>query len=197
MWIKRVRDTLVVLLFVAGQSVASSETDKASDRAAALSKVSASEMIIYPAKNPKSPKAFVTIFTDMDCTYCKKLHHEIPKANELGIEVRYMAYPRHGKGSETYDKMVTVWCSSDPKERKNLMEESMNGKAITIKTCDHKVDDHRNLGRQFELSGTPTIVFENGVVWSGYMPADELARKAIKHKATGTGGASKDARSSR
>lgn len=167
--------------------------DDPSARVAALSKVDVKEMIIYPAKNAKAPKAFITVFTDMDCTYCRKFHAEIAKANDLGIEIRYMAYPRHGTGSETYDKMVTVWCSANPKERKDLMERAMQGEKITLKTCDHKVDDHRSLGRQLGISGTPTIVFEDGTVWSGYMPANQLAKEAIKHKS----GDGKDARSSR
>jgi len=186
------------LLFAVGQTMAATSSDEAAKSAArvtALSKVDSKEMIIYPAANGK-PKAYVMVFTDMDCTYCRKLHHEIPKANDLGIEVRYIAYPRHGEDSDTYKKMVTVWCSTKPNERKDLMERAMEGEELTIKTCEHRIDDHRTLGRQLGLSGTPTIVFADGTVWGGYLPAEKLAREAIKHGAK-ISGDSKNARSSR
>lgn len=191
-----------VFFFTVGQSIAaesifSSESEKAAARVVALSKINIGDVIAYPAKNLKVPKAVVTIFTDMDCTYCRKLHHEIPKVTELGIEVRYVAYPRHGKGSDTYNKMVTVWCSVNPNERKKMMEQAMEGEALAPKTCEHRVDDHRLLGRQLGLSGTPTLVFADGTVWSGYVPAERLAREAIKHGSRASGGDSKNAYSTR
>lgn len=175
-----------VLLLVVGQAMAadnvsSSESEQAAGRLKTLSKINLDDIIIYPAKNPKAPKAVVTIFTDIDCTYCRKLHDEISKVNDLGIEVHYVGYPRHGKGSKTYTKMVTVWCSTNPKDRKDMMEKAMHGEELPSKTCDHKVDDHRLLGRQLGLSGTPTIIFADGTVWSGYLPAERLVREAMKH----------------
>lgn len=173
------------------------EADDGGARIAALSKIDPSEMIVYQAKNPKAPKAVITVFTDMNCTYCHKFHQEIPKINEAGIEVRYMAYPRRGKGSDSYDKMVTVWCTDNPKDRKKVLEQLMNGENVPAKSCNHSIDDHRNLGRQLGLSGTPTIVFEDGMVWAGYLPADRLVKEAMKHKAKATLRDSKDAHSGR
>lgn len=177
-----IRSTLILLFLIGGPSGALADEANAS-AVAALSKLNPEEMIVYQAKNTKTPKAYVTVFTDMNCTYCHKFHQEIPKINEAGIEIRFLAYPRRGPGSETYNKMVTVWCTSNPKERKKVFEQMMDGQDIPAKTCDHKIDDHRSLGRQLEISGTPTIVFEDGYVWGGYLSADRLVKEAIKHKA--------------
>jgi thiol:disulfide interchange protein DsbC len=196
MFKKCIKYTLVVaLLFAFGPAMADSEEQKAAARVKALSKIDAKEMIVYPASNGQ-PKAHVTVFTDMDCSYCRKQHQEIAKANALGIEVRCLSYPRRGEGSDSYKKMVTVWCAPTPEERKKLMESAMEGNELTIKTCDHPINDHRNLGRQLGVSGTPTLVFADGTVWGGYLPAEKLAREAIKHKSK-SGEESNNARSSR
>ncbi len=198
---KSVKYTLIAaLLFGFGQAMAESpasgsEDPKAAARVKALSKVDAKERIVYPASNGQ-PKASVTVFTDMDCSYCRKQHQEIAKANDLGIEVRILSYPRRGEGSDSYNKMVTVWCAKTTEERKKLMEAAMDGNEIELKTCDHRINDHRTLGRQLGISGTPTLVFEDGVVWGGYLPAEKLAREAIKHKSKSLGD-SKHARASR
>lgn len=200
MFIKHVSYTLLILSFLAGQSAVAanpSSSANASDaRVAALSKLNPKEMIVYQANHLKTPKAVVTVFTDMNCTYCHKLHQEIPKINDLGIEVRILSYPRHGAGSDSYNKMVTVWCASNASERKKALEKAMNGEDLPSKTCNHSVDDHRELGRQLGIVGTPTLIFEDGTMWSGYMPADRLAKEATKHKAKHTGDG-KDAHSSR
>lgn len=201
MFKQSVQYTLIVaLLFGCGQAMAESpasgsEDPKSLARVKALSKVDTKEMIVYPASNG-TPKAHVTIFTDLDCSYCRKQHQEINKANALGIEVRILSYPRRGEGSDSYNKMVTVWCAPTVEERKKLMETAMDGNEIPIKTCDHRIDDHRNLGRQLGISGTPTLVFADGTVWGGYLPAEKLVREAIKHKSKSLGD-SKHARSSR
>lgn len=201
MFKKSVQYTLITaLLFASGQAMAESpasgsEDPKAPARVKALSKIDTKEMIIYPASNGQ-PKAYVTVFTDMDCSYCRKQHQEVAKANALGIELRFLSYPRRGEGSDSYKKMVTVWCAKTPEERKKLMETAMDGNEIELKTCDHPINDHRILGRQLGISGTPTLVFEDGVVWGGYLPAEKLAREAIKHKSKSLGD-SKHARVSR
>ena len=67
-------------------------------------------MIVF---EPETVKHTVTVFTDVDCAYCARLHRQMADYNELGIEIRYTAFPRAGIGSPTYDKMVSVWCAAD------------------------------------------------------------------------------------
>ena len=134
-----------------------------------------SEMIIY---RPKVVKAIVTVFTDLDCGYCVKLHKEVSKLNNLGIEVRYMAFPRQGIGSPSYTKMESIWCANDPKE---ALTTALHGGSVPEATCHHDIAKQLVLGRQFGVVGTPTLVFADGTVWGGYLSASELAKKAIQH----------------
>ncbi|PLA75595.1 disulfide bond formation protein DsbC [Hydrogenovibrio sp. SC-1] len=138
-------------------------------RKKALSQLDNSEMLIYPAKG-KALRS-ITVFTDIDCPYCQKLHKEIPALNAAGIEVRYLAYPRAGVGSESFHKTVSVWCSKD---QALAMDQAMTGKAISAKQCDNPVASHLALGQVFEVNGTPNIILDSGERIPGYAPAAEL-----------------------
>jgi thiol:disulfide interchange protein DsbC len=165
---------LAVIGFVAvGQCFADEE---AADRMEILKRAQPKQMIVY---RPANVKAVVTIFTDLQCGYCKKLHREIPKLIDLGIELHYMVYPRHGIGSSSYNTMVSIWCSKDPKE---AMTQAMEGEEIKKNICNsHSVADQMLLGRKLGVSGTPTLFFADGTMWGGYLSAEKLAKEAIKH----------------
>lgn len=171
------RHILVFILLLAfGHCYA--EDNSANVRAARLPLVKAlgaEKMIVY---KPKTTKAVVTIFTDMDCSYCRKLHDEVPKLMDLGIEVRYVLYPRRGMGSPSYTKMVSIWCSPD---KGKAMGEGLEGHAIKPATCHNPIVEHMMLGRKLGIAGTPTILFEDGTLGGGYMSAARLARQAIQH----------------
>ena len=70
-------------------------TEAAESRGVAklMEAIPASEMVVFA---PKQPKTHITVFTDTDCGYCQKLHSEVPELNRLGVEVRYLAFPRQG-----------------------------------------------------------------------------------------------------
>lgn len=147
-------------------------------RKAALEKVGNDKMIIFKAKIPRYN---VYVFTDIDCGYCRKLHSEIDQYLAQGISVHYLFFPRAGKGSESYDKAVSVWCSKD---RNAALTEAKNGKTPEVKKCDNPVDEHMQLGADFEARGTPLIVSENGNVFPGYVPATQLAEALASEKIT-------------
>lgn len=117
----------------------------------------------------------VTIFTDIDCPYCRKLHHEMQAYNDAGIAVRYMLYPRAGVGSPAYKKAVDVWCSKDSKA---AMTAAKSDKFVESadKDCANPVQDHMAIGQQLGVSGTPAIVLESGDLIPGYRPAAMLAQ---------------------
>ena len=144
------------------------ERAKAKAVKSALSKVPESNMIIYPAKG--QAKHFITVFTDIDCPYCHRLHKEVPKLNTAGITVRYLSYPRAGIGSRSYDKAVSVWCAKD---RAEAMNQAMQGK-ITPRTCQNTVANQFELAQAFQVNGTPTIILESGQIIPGYIPAQKL-----------------------
>lgn len=117
-------------------------------------------------------RAAVRVFTDSDCGYCRRLHSNMPDYHALGIEVRYLAYPRAGVGSPTYDSMVSAWCADDPLAAMTALK---RGEEIPQKKCVNPVAEHYALGQQAGISGTPTIILPDGGVVPGLVEADELA----------------------
>ena len=136
-----------------------------------MAAVKTSDMVIFPAGG--EPKAVINVFTDVDCGYCRKLHQEVPRLNELGVEVRYLAYPRAGIGSRAYQKIVSAWCSKD---RNGAITALKAGEEIPDSDCTNPVADQYALGHEVGVSGTPAIVLEDGRLLPGYMPADQLAQ---------------------
>lgn len=135
-----------------------------------LAKLDANSMISYKPKNGQ-PTRTLTVFTDIDCPYCEKLHNEIPKLNEAGIEVRYMAYPRAGFGSSSYQKTVNVWCADD---QKKAMDMAKARKTVAKNTCTNPVLEHMETAKKFEVTGTPTIIMDDGEILPGFVPAAKL-----------------------
>ena len=126
-------------------------------------------MIIY---EPKKIKHTITIFTDIDCGYCRKFHQQIGDYLDLGIRVRYLSFPRTGPDTESWEKAQSVWCS---KNRQDSLDLAKQGKNIDSVFCfDSPVEKHYNLGSVFNISGTPTIVTEKGKVIVGYLPPESL-----------------------
>ena len=138
-----------------------------------MDQVALADMVIFPAKGER--RAVVNIFTDVDCGYCRKLHNEIDQYAELGIEVRYLAYPREGLESDTASTMRSVWCSSDPN---TAMTRAKNSQRIAQRECPtDPVDEQFALGQQLGVSGTPSIITDAGEMFPGYIPAPQLAKR--------------------
>jgi len=132
-----------------------------------------SEMVVFSPK-PGMKKTAITVFTDIDCGYCRKLHQEVPELNRLGIEVRYLAYPRAGLESESYDKIVSAWCADD---QRSALTRAKTGKKIESRDCKNPVAQHFALGGAVGVTGTPSIIFEDGRLLPGYLPAERLAQQ--------------------
>lgn len=127
-----------------------------------------SNMIVL---GPAQPKRTITVFTDVDCPYCARLHNEVPALIQAGVKVRYLLYPRAGKDSQTYKRSEAVWCSKD---RVKAIGMAKRGEKVEMKSCVNPVDQHVRLGQEVGVQGTPTIVMDNGRVLPGYAPAGEL-----------------------
>jgi thiol:disulfide interchange protein DsbC len=144
-------------------------------RVAAINAQGEASMIVY---GPKNPSHTVTVFTDIDCGYCRKLHKEIDQYTRAGIKVRYMAYPRAGLGSGSYQKAVNVWCSKD---RNDALTRAKLGEEIKAEDCDNPVAQQYELAQRLGLRGTPAIITEKGQVLPGYVPADRLKMMLEAH----------------
>ncbi|MCP5303803.1 MAG: DsbC family protein [Chromatiaceae bacterium] len=147
----------------------------------ALAEVGEDEMLIY---GPDDAPHTLTVFTDIDCGFCRKLHSEMPSYNAQGIRIRYLFYPRAGIGSESYDKAVSVWCADD---RRAAMDAAKAGKAIEPRKCENPVAEHYALGQAMRVQGTPALVLEDGEMLPGYLPADKL-RRLLDQSREGKGG---------
>lgn len=154
------------------------EPRMAAVRKGAVEAMGEDQMIIFG--NPKANHT-VTVFTDIDCPYCAKMHSQVKQYEDEGIRVRYMLYPRAGAKSPSYDEAVSVWCSED---RNQALTDAKAGKKIPAKTCDNPVDKHMALARKVGINGTPAIMLENGEMVPGYVEpkrlAQMIARSAVK-----------------
>jgi thiol:disulfide interchange protein DsbC len=147
------------------------------DRKKAIAAVSKEDMIIFAAAG--ETRGTLTVFTDVDCFYCQKMHKEVPALNEAGVEVRYLAYPREGIGGNSYRKIASAWCADD---RQVALTALKNRQSIADNVCPgNPVADQYMLGQQVGVRGTPALVLESGEMVPGYVAADELVvRMGIK-----------------
>lgn len=145
-------------------------------RKAQIAKVPASQRIVFA---PAHPKVTISVFTDVNCAFCRALHEHIADFNKAGIAVEYLAWPREGvtttagRPTPTYTEMVSVWCASD---RKAAFSAAIDGKAPKPATCTNPVKDQFDLGLKLGLDGTPTIYGPDGRVLGGYVTPDQLLR---------------------
>jgi thiol:disulfide interchange protein DsbC len=144
------------------------EVARRDGRMKAMQTVDPKTMVVFA---PEQTKYVVNAFTDIDCGYCRKLHSRIAEYNALGIEIRYLAYPRSGVDTPSYYKAVTVWCADN---QQAALTEAKAGENLPNKECDNPVKQHMALGQQVGVSGTPTLVLENGQVIPGYVEPQRL-----------------------
>ncbi|WP_420007948.1 DsbC family protein [Xanthomonas sacchari] len=133
---------------------------------------------------PANPKYTISVFTDIECGYCRKLHSEIGELNKQGIAVEYLAFPRMGLGSQDYKDMVAVWCAADKK--KALTDAKANGKVPSAANCKNPVTMQYNLGQRLGVNGTPAIFAPDGTQIGGYLPPAKMREALDKRAAEAT-----------
>lgn len=134
------------------------------------------EMVVYKAPQEKY---VITVFTDITCGYCHKLHEAIKDYNALGITVRYLAFPRQGVQSQSGQDMKSIWCAKD---RNKAFDDAMAGKGVQAASCDIDISNHYALGVQFGVTGTPAIVLDDGYLVPGYQGPQEMKAFLDEHK---------------
>jgi len=148
-----------------------------SARAKALNAMSESNMIVF---GPANAKMTVTVFTDIDCGYCRKFHGQIAEINKAGVRVRYLMYPRTGPATESWDKAEQVWCATD---RREALTRAKKGEAIKGKACgDAAIKKQYELGSDLGVEGTPAVFTQNGDYIGGFLTPAELVQ-AIQESA--------------
>jgi thiol:disulfide interchange protein DsbC len=160
------------------QQVNLTEESREHARRDLMSSVTDDQVITF---SPAEVKYTVSIFTDTDCTYCRRLHSQIDDYMALGIEVHYLLFPRGGPASSSWNIAEEVWCAAD---RANALTMAKLDREFESATCDASiVQDHYVLGQEIGLSGTPAIVFDDGELVAGYLPPDALKMRLDRKSA--------------
>lgn len=144
------------------------ESAKSDVRRELLAKADTNGQITFA---PADTKYDLTVFTDIDCGYCRKLHAQIDEYNQQGIAIHYMAFPRAGVGSHSFDKAVSVWCASD---QRNAMTQAKLGAEPEPAQCDNPIEEQYQLGRDLGVTGTPSLLTADGQMIPGYVPPEQL-----------------------
>ena len=160
--------------FQNGQAVNLTELAQSKSVAKQINSIPQSEMVVF---SPKEPKTHITVFTDTDCGYCQKLHSEVPQLNRLGVEVRYVAFPRQGMGSHGANTLTSVWCAKD---RQDAMNKAKAREELPAASCETPIAKQYQLGQMIGVQDTPAIILANGQMIPGYQPAAQLADLALK-----------------
>jgi thiol:disulfide interchange protein DsbC len=167
------------LLQLKGKQVVNlTEQAQASARVGLIRAIDKRQAVVFPANG--KPKAVITVFTDTHCGYCRKLHQEVPAMNKVGIEVRYLAYPRDlprvGVNAGTGAELANIWCASNPEQAMTLAKQ---GQAIPAarKGCKAPIAEQYALGQQMGVTGTPAIFDEKGRQLGGYLTAKQAAQR--------------------
>lgn len=151
-----------------------SENRRRTIRARIIETIPESEMLVYAPKDAKDAKNTITIFTDIDCGYCRRLHSQMAEYNRLGIRVRYLFFPRTGPNTESWHKAEAVWCSSN---RNEALTRAKNGEAVKAPKCPTDIVKRDfELGQKLAVDGTPAIFLSSGEMLPGYVPPGQLAR---------------------
>jgi thiol:disulfide interchange protein DsbC len=138
------------------------------------------EQIVF---SPAKPEHEILVFTDIDCGYCRKLHDQMDEYLEQGIAIHYLAFPRAGVGSHSFEKYVSVWCADD---QQTALTDAKAGAEPEPKQCDNPIENQYNLGRDVGVTGTPALLTSDGLLIPGYMPPEQLKMRldAIAAQAT-------------
>ena len=142
----------------------------APQRAKMLGSLNHKDMVIFPAEG--ETRAQVYVFTDIDCGFCRKLHRQMPEMQALGIEVRYLGFPRAGVNSKSAKKLATTWCADNPRE---VMTQFKQGKNVALDPCEpNPIADQYELGKNIGVRGTPAIVLKSGQIVPGAVSTQQL-----------------------
>ena len=160
-------------IYDADTSANITEETRSHARVAMLASVDQKSMIVFKPKDGKV-KHVVTVFTDVDCGYCRQFHREIDKVTALGIEVHYLFFPSTGPNTESWEKAERVWCAPD---RNAALTKAKLGGDLPKANCGNTpVEMEWSLGRKIGVRGTPSMFSESGELIGGYLPPATLAK---------------------
>jgi len=141
-------------------------------RLSQIEKLGEDKMVVY---TPETIKHTITVVTDIDCPYCRRLHNEMDQYMAGGVQVRYIFMPLKGKSD--FRTTVSVWCAKDRNEALDLAKA---GAEVEVKDCENPINEHLNVSRSLGVRGTPAIILQDGSMLPGYVPAGKLIAELQK-----------------
>ncbi|MBT8143924.1 MAG: DsbC family protein [Gammaproteobacteria bacterium] len=151
---------------------------RAKARVKVMNDLKADDMIVFAPED--EARHVITVFTDIDCGYCRKLHREMADLHKNGIQVQYLFFPRSGPGSASWQKAQNVWCSDN---RNDALTAAKNGESVKAEPCESApIQEHYAMGQMVGLRGTPAVITETGELISGYLPADAMLTRLESFK---------------
>lgn len=154
------------------------ETAKADLRKDLIANIDTKGQISF---SPAEPEYSLMVFTDIDCGYCRKLHAQVEEYNKQGIAINYMAFPRAGIGSRSYEKFVAVWCADD---KQDALTQAKLGGEPDPDQCENPVAEQYQLGVELGVTGTPALLTSTGQLIPGYVPPEQLRQRLDQMAAT-------------
>lgn len=158
-------------LFDIANKVDVTEQTRAGIRTSALRNIPKDERIIF---GPENPKHTLTVYTDIDCGYCRRMHQHVEEFTKLGIALEYVFFPRSGPGTESWEKAVSVYCADD---RRAALTDAKAGLLVAPKTCANPIEAHFALGSKVGVNGTPAVFTQDGTQVGGYSPPEQLIQR--------------------
>jgi thiol:disulfide interchange protein DsbC len=141
-------------------------------RLSQMDKLGEDKMVVY---TPATTKHTITVVTDIDCPYCRRLHSEMDQYMAGGVKVRYIFMPL--KGQSDYRTTVSVWCAKD---QNGALDLAKSGAELEPKDCENPIDEHLSISRNLGVRGTPAIILQDGSMLPGYVPAGKLIAELAK-----------------
>lgn len=152
------------------------ETRLKENRRAVLAELRDEQTVVFPPQGES--KGMVTVFTDIDCPYCRRFHQEyLPEYQAAGIGVRYLLLPRGGEGTAPYTQALAVVCAESPEAQRQALTRAKAGQTLEPKRCDNSpLALHRSLADRLHIQGTPTLILPNGRQVAGLLHADQIQK---------------------
>ena len=116
----------------------------------------------------------LAVLADPNCPYCKRFEKDL--GNVKDVTVYTFLYPV--LGGDSPDKSRNIWCAKD--SARVWRDWMVDGKTPprSMGQCDASaIERNTELGRRHRITGTPTLLFEDGSRVPGAVPADQLERR--------------------
>jgi thiol:disulfide interchange protein DsbC len=113
----------------------------------------------------------LAIFSDADCPFCKRLEQELKSVDDVTIYT--FLFPIDQLHPDAARKSRVIWCSAD---RVKAWDEFFGSGTLPSNSgdCDNPVAATVALGQKLRINATPTLVFADGSIVPGALPAARM-----------------------